>query len=836
MDPNRFAPRTAGRTAARLAGLLLALAALLFPDLATGYADRAGTDIVMDAPWRTVRDEIPVLFFMPQLEGGRHIERLRIFECVGGVPVGPAVFVDAAGGPDTLNGATIVGMFGEPRGGIEADERIASFWHYVVRLPHALLAHHADPDIHFLLAEVDWSKPGLLHRRHLRNTRMLRVVVDPRRFPSLGAGDRYLDTHVHTIAEQTTSGMLDVVDGGHKAYAGPLVMLLESAYALGLVETRPGPENWPDFVDSVVVTDHNVFYSTRPFEVGTPPREGPTSATDGAAGEAAWYREHLGRLAGEEVTLRRGSNQDGSPRPNIGHHLLVYGGPHFEGPWHGGYFLTSRLENPNTLEHVLAGLKAAGGRGFVYAAHPDLQSFEWPPEYYAQGAGFAPYDSRDGPQVDSAGTEFLFKGLELWNSKIDAANAGGFRLAASSAFDRMNPFAGGPAKQRFIPREWDAELWRSLDTLYTLIGRGLAYSFREAPEEKFIRKLYLSGGSDAHGDFNYTDEVVATAVPWSGRLNPNAFARVRTLVLVHDQPVENRDVVAAFAEGNTVATDGPLLSFSLDANGRDDPGAGAGRWHDAECGWENADGRLGGSGRFDGGRTALVALPGGDTRIRTEWRRSVTPGAGDLASARFDRIFEAGRDSFRLALGPEGARDDRALPVAMDRLSAIVAVARDTVVDERCLTNPVWVAPVGIEVAAQPVADEGHPDGVLPPGALRVVFRFPFSMSPSAGSRVLLRPLGADGRSTDPVVELVPDPGWEEADGIASSVLSATNADPLSLPAGDWDAGDHAPRPGIASFVVWLERPAELHGNVLNDVARAFAVPRAAPATEPVGR
>src|SRR5512143_4348160 len=101
-----------------------------------------------------------------------------------------------------------------------------------------------------------------------------------------------------------------------------------------------------------------MFYSRRPYDTGAAPLLGPTATTDGHAGEAAWYRANLGTLAGEEITLRRGSNQDGRMAPNIGHHLLAYGTRHVEGPWHGGHFLTSRLENPNALDAVLRGVKA----------------------------------------------------------------------------------------------------------------------------------------------------------------------------------------------------------------------------------------------------------------------------------------------------------------------------------------------------------------------------------------------------------------------------------------------------------------------------------------------
>jgi len=799
------------------------------------YADRAGTDVVMDAPWKTVRDYVPVLFFFPQFEGGRRVERIRLFDCVAGVPAGPPVVVDQVSGPDTLNGATFIGPLGEARDGLAAGERVGNFWHYVMRVPHAALGHHGTPDVHYLYAEVEWSRRVLLWRQRLSSHRVLRVLVEPRQFPSFDAADRYLDTHVHTIAEQSTSGVLDV-NGASKAFGGPVVMLLESAYALGLVQTPPRDGNWADYRDSVAVTDHNIFYSTRPYDTGVLPGAGPTSTlADGHAAEAAWYRANLGRLAGEEISLRRGSNQDDSIQPNIGHHLLAYGTRHFEGPWHGGLFLTSGLENPNTLESVLAGMKAAGAGGFAYASHPALEGFIWPPEYFAQAIGFPPYDSKTGPTVDSAGTEFLFKGSEVWNIKADEVAAASGHLPASSAFDRMNPFAGGPDAQRFARKAWDGELLRSLDTTLAQLGRGLRFSFREAPQERFIRKLYMSAGSDAHGDFDYTDEVSATAVPYSGALTSNAYARVRTYALAHDRPPGEHSALDAFRHGNTVLTDGPLVRYALDADGRHDPEAGAARWHDAESRWENGEGRIGGAGRFDGGRTMLVPLPGGEVWIRSEWMRSATPGAGEVTRYKVDRVMESARDSFDVPAGHDGTPDERRLPQAMDRLAALVLTARDPSVDERCIVNPVWVAPVRIEVQTPP-GEEGAPQpAALPPGSLKVVFHFPISMSAGAATRVCLRPLDSAGNSTDPEVELTPDPGWEEEDGVAGGRYSATNAGSIPCVTGDWDAESHASVPGVRSFVVYLRSPADVHGNVLNDVGRAFAVP-AAQVTNPEHR
>jgi hypothetical protein len=214
-----------------------------------------------------------------------------------------------------------------------------------VRVPLAAPPTGGTPGVHFLRAEVAWSRKTLFGRQRLTSSRVLRVLVGPERFPSFDASDRYLDVHVHTIAEQSVSRMLDA-NGVHKACGGPIVMLLEASYALGLVQPRPADGNWAAYRDSVAVTDHNIFYPRPPYDAGMPPRSGPTATTDGHAGEAAWYRANLGRLAGEEITLWRGSNQDHSVHLNLGHHLLAYDKRHFEGPWHGGLFLTSRLENP----------------------------------------------------------------------------------------------------------------------------------------------------------------------------------------------------------------------------------------------------------------------------------------------------------------------------------------------------------------------------------------------------------------------------------------------------------------------------------------------------------
>jgi hypothetical protein len=160
----------------------------------------------------------------------------------------------------------------------------------------------------------------------------------------------------------------------------------------------------------------------------------------------------------------------------------------------------------------------------------------------------------------------------------------------------------------------------------------------------------------------------------------------------------------------------------------------------------------------------------------------------------------------------------------MDHLCALVATARDLQRDERCIANPVWVVPVRAEVA---LLERGarSPGVAFPAGTLQVVFRFPISMSAEAGTRAFLRPLDSRGNSTDPEIELVASPGWEAEDGVSTARYSVVNAADVPDPPEPWDADSHRSVAGIRSFVVYLQAPADVHGNRLNDVGRAFAYP-----------
>ena len=131
---------------------------------------------------------------------------------------------------------------------------------------------------------------------------------------------------------------------------------------------------------------------------------------------------------------------------------------------------------------------------------------------------------------------------------------------------------------------------------------------------RFFRKLYFVGGSDAHGDFNYTADLVAEALTDSdfitgmvggNSISDSAFGRPRTYIL--------GGTLEDYRRGRTIVTDGPLLEIEIDGQGRgshtDD---GAWLWSDDQS-FQDRDGLIGGAGRYDGGRTALVPWIGEDT-------------------------------------------------------------------------------------------------------------------------------------------------------------------------------------------------------------------------------
>lgn len=685
----------------------------IFSNSAYSYANTAGSDYVIDAPWRTIREYVPVLFFAPETKNQKITKlELRMFDVNSNV-AGALIYSDDPQGPDktTCSGGGRThdieildhdGFIGTtlPSGNVEDQ------WHYIARIPTACLGVRGVKHLIGTILTTDGEK----------NTKVLRVVVDPQNpLPKFSPLDHHFDIHYHTIAEQTHGSIMDI-DNAYKAFGGPLTMLLESAYAIGMVDINMKNGNWPDFINQISTTDHNSFYSNTTYDQGGAPGFGPTRSASGQSEEFNWYRSNFGELGGEEITLQGTGRIDASGQPAFGSHLLSYGSPHIEGPWHGGEIKVANIVNQrikkqlnevikygdlasivllgipfggyltveafnDSLEEIPSGEKnplqlnevlsvMGNTNGFGYAAHPFSKSLGWPKDYFNKalgwGGGRGWTTTKNSPPVSSTGEDFVYKGSQVWNGKEDYASAD----INEKISKKLNPFGDDPTQKFEEKQEWNKKLEKEstgmADYLEHVSG-GLRFSFSDKPDHKFIRKVYMSAGTDAHGDFNYSTNVAATIIlevleqklkipvtPTSISinefaskldkeiniisLNSNAFGRVRTYALAADRRIRAGEstwkpptseaiaegliadsgigsggttrrsnlAVQAYRDGNTVLTDGPICIFHVDANCRFNSDGKQLKWHDSTCKFENFDGAIGGNGKFDGARTVLV--------------------------------------------------------------------------------------------------------------------------------------------------------------------------------------------------------------------------------------
>ena len=935
------------------------------------YADSVDEDFVVDAPWRTIRDYLPVLFFTPEFsKNNSTIKSLQIFNYDPGTKETIHLFQDDLNGADLLGcvgsagevPVQIIGPDGKSRKPASSGEEIGDFWHYIVRVPVECIGFGEDQGKkgeHFLIGRILWErdhivkKPGtpggpgggLIPGSEIKKIeheyfKVLRVIVDDDPLPKFHPRDHHYDIHVHTIAEQAT-GKLTSVDTARRHFGGPIAMLLESAFALGLVDIQLKDGNWTDFRGRVATTDHNVFFSHGKFDRGTAPSFGPTRLTEtpGQSGEFQWYRDRFGELAGEELTLE---SSDESAEQFTGSHFLAYGSPHFEGPWHGGGFeaelkiplvpdgivggllgsivggalggftgsvvggalgvsggevtIDTGVDNPNDITQVLSVMGTTNG--FGYAAHPFSESSAWSPDIFERAIGLPPHnDDRAGsPILQSNGRDFVFKGSQVWNEKNNQVSTGqldGGKLEVSD-LDSLDPFTPRDSPQIFQDNlKWDDGLIVHLNKYFSQLKAGLNYTLKSRQFHRFIRKLYMSAGTDAHGSFNYQISHGSTAEaefkekfvdPNLVKVTNNAFGRVRTYTLTSEKVREDggfvdpfaivapspdnvglapisggggprppREAVMAYREGNTILTDGPIGKFSVDGNCRFDSAPSKLLWHDTLCRWENHNGGIGGRGNFDSGRTALVGSKSPDIIINSIWngRNDYFPVAdGQPEDIQFTiRQVKAFGDPVvllpSLTAGSRG-KFQTALLTGFEDVgsglfpSALILSGKMGSAERRAMfiTNPVWVVPVKIDIKAP----ENCP---IPAGELKVTVDFGISMLPtipktegtftispddntaSSATRIFVKPLDGNGRSTDSFQELTANRKWSdvvfgEFSKISDARFEASNLNIIPCASGGWDAKHHVKTFQRASYAVVITNLRDMHNNPLNAVAKTF--------------
>ncbi|MBU0755983.1 MAG: hypothetical protein KJ645_12640 [Planctomycetes bacterium] len=242
--------------------------------------------------------------------------------------------------------------------------------------------------------------------------------------------------------------------------------------------------------------------------------------------ECALYSTSAMRLIrAEEIHANQGGFLD--VRHMLGYDLSTY----IEGDEDGTYSIQQILNGPSPSNH----LGAQGG--FAYAAHPTDPSLGWT---YGEMETALAYET--------------FVGLEFFNER----NAFLSWPDGGEEDDEYHPWGG---KDSIDPatRDWTvAQIGWDNDLLQGLSHWDHLMSDRLDP----VRKVFLSGGSDAHGNWNYrvyrTDSLDLHATS-------SAMGKVRTAVYL-PSGLTDQGILDSLRHGRTVVSDGPAVIFGLDGN------------------------------------------------------------------------------------------------------------------------------------------------------------------------------------------------------------------------------------------------------------------------------
>jgi MYXO-CTERM domain-containing protein len=834
----------------------------------TQYQQSGDVNVIVDTPWRLApgRPYLPVMLFLPE-KGDTDPTSIVRFERVRlGHRLSPSGAVTSTVVFDDLHGrAQVTAPAGttvcDENGLVQAnDNRIfrhadidVAGRYSIVRLPRdafGVAPTPAQDEVRFVDATVDWSNRrrflfGLFTQTATGTaTKTLRVQFAAQSRPKLPGPGHYYDAHVHTMAEWFQDDAFSLTSP-RKAWGGPIPMLKEAALALGLTDALDATSG------RVITTDHNVYYNAGDSTRDRPPF-GPTSVgQSNGKDELGRMRELFGITAGEEIAFTAPQNVVAFLNLPIGAHLLSYRAQHVGGAWHGGSSLLRTLGDsaPDLkLADVLRTLakenRAENRDAVLYAAHPYEGGNIWAQEHFDLAFERNALTRTDAT-VNAEGDGFVTKGLQLWNG-----NFGKNSLPSGAIdFQRLSPwanptFAAGNA-------DWDDSLYRSLASWHQDLAKLIEYERVGAPGVRFPRKVFVSAGTDAHGDFNVTEDRLATIVGFQSTftVDGSAFGRVLTYTMGEEQEGATPEAKAfeALLDGNSVLTDGPLVRFTVDADGRFD--ADTMQWHDGVSAHEDAEGRIGGGGKFDGRGTALVrrgsehvrlgyrhassAEWGGEVRSIAVYRSSANdpnpigrkPSGAAMLTPRGTLAAGAAETDLDEALNP--AEEGVIMTPSVLQLGAFTGVKpEDTGVDGgRCFTNPVWVVPFDATVDVTKTDVDANGNGVVPVGGLTVRFDFDMSMLPKAYS-VELKALDAQGNSSDvtvgPIDYLAPlsGTGWSDRGTMKDCRYELTNTHPIPLNLDRYPAGGSQ-----VTFVAYFhEAPQDAHGNALNRPAAKLDV------------
>lgn len=626
--------------AGRVSGSLLVVSAAILmlglpPSLTwshpsdTAYDNTLAKDFIMDAPWRVIDSNttIPITIVLKDCD----VDDIRDLHWIRCTDV-------------TYGGSTILWHhdFNDETIGNDASEH--NYWTYITTvteghpaLPNGTLLTPAN--LGYATGDEIQLKVEVYYRDDWFNyteTRHLRVHVGSGPFP--WPEDWYGgDTHYHTMYTNNIA-----------EFGAPLPCVRETSKALGL--------HW------LITTDHSCdldetgdgafSYATLHWEY----------TIQGPSGTQTVYRNNVAygstwNALGADVTdfsdsafrLYRGVEINLASIDSDSYdktlHCLFYNPDYISSPLSGAF--GERPVRPQ-LHDGLAQLSAMNG--FAYAAHPlsDLGA-EWGGiDWTVNGSVWGNEDIDLALQYDA------FRGLQAFNTRSTRYSS-----------DQNNPWS-------------DFDDGETPDDPYPnglLLGISLWDDLLRRDLNSPRPKIFFSGGSDAHGDFNY-----ASFLSLDNYATDNAIGKVQTVAFAPGDygpgnlpPTD--EILLALREGRTVVTDGPFLEIGLDRDGDDD-------WYEA------GDLMIGEDGTAD---------PSQSLPMKIRWASlpefgqvaSVKLIVGDAAATtvlhQFDPRIEgegySGSASFDLGgLGFTGLRYFRA-----------ECLTSDGDAGHRAYTNPIWI-------------------------------------------------------------------------------------------------------------------------------------------------
>ncbi|MFH0865813.1 MAG: T9SS type A sorting domain-containing protein [Bacteroidota bacterium] len=167
--------------------------------------------------------------------------------------------------------------------------------------------------------------------------------------------------------------------------------------------------------------------------------------------------------------------------------------------------------------------------------------------------------------------QFLFKkeikGGEIWNCRNAIATTGEAENPWNAEYDPgIDPFSAYDTAN--TSWHWN-RLLQNMEVIKFLNKKGLTEKNNNPSLSSY--RFYFTAGSDAHGSFNYsnTDFVMGMVAD----IHDNALGRPATVTYCPSgMGTQGENVLKALQNGNTVMSDGPLITAGIDLNndGQDD--------------------------------------------------------------------------------------------------------------------------------------------------------------------------------------------------------------------------------------------------------------------------